>query len=172
MDEGRVAVPYDATWAERAAHECARLAEMSSGAEHVGTTSIPGCAGRPVIDLLVGVRMLDRRADLVAEALRARDYEIVPSRFPGALALHRHGSTQFDVFLVEYGGREWKRAIALRDYLRRNGDEARSYARGLKEAEAAASTAGAPDAYDAAKQRLFTRFGGRAEQWRRTHPRG
>ena len=171
MSEGRTAVPYDARWAELAAHECGRLATVSGAAEHVGTTALPGSPGRPVIDLLVGVRLLDRRSGFVLGALEAQGYERAPSRMPGALGLRKRGATDFDLYLVELGGREWKHALALRDYLRHHTDDARSYARALKEAQAAASATDDLAGYDAAKAGLIAMFGSRADQWRLSHPR-
>ncbi len=170
MNEPRGSVAFEIQWTEVAAHECSRLATVSGGAEHIGTTALLGSPGRPVIDILVGVRMLDRRADLVVSALAEFGYEPVGSRWPGALALRRRGSTDFDVFLVELGGREWKRGLALRDYFRRNGDEARSYVRLLKEAAAAA--ADDVPAYEEAKQRILQTFGSRADNWRLAHHSG
>jgi GrpB-like predicted nucleotidyltransferase (UPF0157 family) len=172
----RTAVPYDTAWAERATHECARLARVSGGAEHIGTTSIPGAHARDVIDLLVGVRMLDRRADLVLPALVELGYVPQTSRMPGAFAFEKREATAFDLFLVELNGREWKRPLALRDYLRRHSDDARAYTRALHEAAAAAATHADEDAQDAAYQeaklQLIAKFGSRADQWRLSHPRG
>lgn len=172
MQEGRTSVPYDARWAELAAHECTRLATVSGGAEHIGTTALPGSPGRPVIDLLVGVRMLDRRAAPVQEALAEQGYAPSASPIPGAVGLRRRGAFDFQVHLVELGGREWKRALALRDYLRRHSDDARTYTRRLKEADAAASASGDAAVYDRAKAELIRTFAGRAERWRLAHPRG
>ncbi|MBM3676992.1 MAG: GrpB family protein [Actinobacteria bacterium] len=169
MSEGRQTVPRDTRWSELAALECARLATMSGGAEHIGSTAVPGVGGldHHVIDLLVGVRMLDRRADQVVSALGGLGYEKTSSRMPGAVALKKRGAIDYDVFLVELGGREWKRATALRDYLRRHGDDARTYARGLREAMAA----GDEEKFEEAKQALIALFTHRAEKWRLTHPR-
>lgn len=171
MHQGRIAVPYDARWAELGARECTRLATVSGGAEHIGTTAVPGCLGSPVIDIMVGVRLLDRRGALVLGALEEMGYTRTASRLPGALALERRNAVAFDVFVVELGGREWKRATALRDYLREHIDDARAYGRGLKEADAAAAVAGDDAVFDAAKQALIATFTARAEKWRLAHRR-
>lgn len=172
MDTGRDAVPYDAHWPELAAHECARLATVCSGAEHIGTTAIPGAAARPVIDLLVGVRMLDRRADLLLGTLVEWGYEPAPSPMPGAIGMRRRGAVDIDLFVVERTGREWRRALALRDYLRRHADDARTYVRALEEASVAARAAGDPAVLAAGKAKAIATFGLRGERWRLTHPQG
>ena len=102
--------------------------------------------------------MLDRRAELVLGALAELGYEPAPSRMPGAIGMRKRGATDFDVYVVELDGPEWKRATELRDYLRHHGDDARAYGRGLKEAEASALRRGRPEAYEVAKAGLIAKL--------------
>ena len=98
-----------------------------------------------MIDLLVGVRMLARRAELVLAALEEMGYVPATSRLPGrARPSSGVTSADFDLFVVELGGREWKRAIALpRLPARDTSTTPVPTAAGLEEADAAAALAAA-----------------------------
>lgn len=55
---------HDPRWPARFRAEAAALQEciapwISGGIHHVGSTSVPGLAAKPVIDILVGVESLD-----------------------------------------------------------------------------------------------------------------
>jgi GrpB-like predicted nucleotidyltransferase (UPF0157 family) len=86
-DEKAEVLPYDPRWAQLAASERARLAGLlepllAGGVQHVGSTSVPRLAAKPVIDLMASVRdpaahhahdreaYTDAKAQFVADALR------------------------------------------------------------------------------------------------------
>lgn len=89
---------------------------------HIGSTSVPGLAAKPVIDLLLGAPTLaeieTRIADIMALAYEYRPhYEAqIPQRryfvktIPSGLRIHVHG--------VETGGRIWLDHLRFRDLLR------------------------------------------------------
>jgi GrpB-like predicted nucleotidyltransferase (UPF0157 family) len=58
-----VIAPYDPAWPERFAVERARIAaalgERALRIEHIGSTSVPGLAAKPIVDILVEVATLD-----------------------------------------------------------------------------------------------------------------
>jgi GrpB-like predicted nucleotidyltransferase (UPF0157 family) len=69
MDEIEI-VDYDPRWPGLFAAEAARLRRTLDpdlvGLEHFGSTAVPGLAAKPIIDILVAVRSLERaRADTV-----------------------------------------------------------------------------------------------------------
>src|SRR4051794_922946 len=55
-----IVVPYDPSWLDRFNTEAARIAgalgENALAIEHVGSTSVPGLAAKPIIDILVVVK--------------------------------------------------------------------------------------------------------------------
>lgn len=62
MVEPIVIQDYDPTWPaefERLRARLSALGELSLRVEHVGSTAVPGMAGKPVIDLVVVVRHTD-----------------------------------------------------------------------------------------------------------------
>jgi GrpB-like predicted nucleotidyltransferase (UPF0157 family) len=139
-----VVVPYDAAWPSRFRREARRLEVALRGAtpviEHIGSTSVPGLAAKPVIDLLVGVRSLDAFAGH-ADRLSACGYEYVPA-YEATLPERRffrrrlHGLRTHHVHVVELNGPGWRRYLAFRDRLRADAALAANYAR-LKSALAA-----------------------------------
>ena len=71
-------VAYDPAWPRLYEEEAARvrsaLGEDVVAIEHMGSTAVPGMAGKPVIDVSVGLRRLELSADQVA-AVEALGYE-------------------------------------------------------------------------------------------------
>lgn len=138
--EGRVVSPvriveYDPRWPEMFEEDRRRILEVAgayvTGVEHVGSTSVPGLAAKPIIDILVGVRKLSYALACVSP-LYAIGYEYVPRveillperRFfrrgrPDAGTHHLH--------MVEEGGEFWRRQLLFRDYLRAHPEAAREY---------------------------------------------
>jgi len=151
---------YDANWTVLFKEEAYRLhSAFGSSAlrvEHVGSTSVPGLAAKPVIDIQVSVaslaprgRYMDVMATLGYRHAALGDFDLVYPFFrkPAELPSTHH------VHLCEAGGeQEWKH-LAFRDYLRTHAQTAQEYA-ALK-CELArkhdASTLQAMEAYSLAK---------------------
>ena len=124
---------YDAKWPALFEEEAQRLrtafGALALRIEHVGSTSVPGLAAKPVIDIQVSVaslvphgRYVDTLATLGYRHL-ALSFDLVypffhrPAEFPGTHHVH----------LCEAGGeQEWKH-LAFRDYLRAHSQVARDY---------------------------------------------
>lgn len=120
--------------AEKARLEAA-LAPYVLAIEHVGSTAVPGLAGKPTIDILAGLALL-ADAPSVIPRMKALGYEYVPEfekdiperryfriRTPG----EREGEDLFHVHMVEIGSDFWERDLLFRDYLRSHPDAAREY---------------------------------------------
>lgn len=137
-----VVAPYDAGWPERFEQQRAIVApamgDLAVAIEHVGSTSVPGLAAKPTIDLAIGVHSMDK-ARAATEPLftagfaRAQDnfadwrYFDVANHAPGE-NVHLH--------MVPFGGARWNRYLLFRNYLRAHPTDADAYAR-LKRALAA-----------------------------------
>ncbi|RRR99531.1 GrpB family protein [Glycomyces terrestris] len=131
--------PHDPQWAVRAAAERAVLAPILApclveGIEHVGSTSVPGLAAKPIVDLAVTVRDLDLAAAEVGPDLAAAGWHFVPPdldgrpwrRFfvkPDATGRHREAH----LHLIAAGHPRWSEQIRFRDALRCDGALARRY---------------------------------------------
>jgi GrpB-like predicted nucleotidyltransferase (UPF0157 family) len=125
---------YDANWPVLFAEEAHRLRTAFGPAalriEHVGSTSVPGLAAKPVIDIQVSVasvvphgRYVETMATLGYRHVALGDFDLVypffhkPTEWPSTHHVH----------LCEAGGeQEWKH-LAFRDYLRAHPQVAREY---------------------------------------------
>lgn len=122
---------YDPAWPGRFEREAARirvlLAERVLLLEHVGSTSVPGLAAKPIIDILLGV------ADSADEAA------YVPPMEEGGYVLrirepewHEHRvfkgpDTDVNLHVFSADSVEIERMLAFRDRLRTHDDERRRY---------------------------------------------
>jgi GrpB-like predicted nucleotidyltransferase (UPF0157 family) len=123
--------PYDAAWPAEYEREAAKVrAALGEGArvlEHVGSTSIPGMAAKPIIDIVLGVA---DSADETAyvPALTAQGYRL-HIREPD---WHEHRLLKGDAPVVNLhvftvGDHEIERMVAFRDRCRRHPDELALY---------------------------------------------
>jgi ribonuclease-3 len=136
IDEPIAVVAPDPQWPQLAAEEIARLrgALGDIAVEHIGSTAVAGVEGKPIIDLLAGVREL-------SPALRIPDYEACgEAGVPGRLYFRKRGPAAFNLHLVLRDGELWRDALAFRDYLRAHPDEARRYVERKREAVAAGAS--------------------------------
>jgi GrpB-like predicted nucleotidyltransferase (UPF0157 family) len=126
-------VDYDEGWPRRARSEIRRieaaLGPVAVRCEHIGSTSVPGLAAKPIVDLLVSVGSLEPR-DAYVEPLEELGYLFVPdpdspdrhffARPPERPRTHH-------VHVCRAGGLEELRHLAFRDYLRAHPEEAAAY---------------------------------------------
>jgi GrpB-like predicted nucleotidyltransferase (UPF0157 family) len=125
-DERITVVPYDPEWQGRFDAERARLEQtlapwLDQGIHHVGSTSIPGIASKPCIDMIAGIRDLEG-AKAAFEPLRSRGYLYSPHR--SGIAHHfykpttRQTERMFGLHLTVPGSDLWRERLAFRDALR------------------------------------------------------
>jgi GrpB-like predicted nucleotidyltransferase (UPF0157 family) len=118
---------YDPVWAATFEHErtCLHgvLGALVLTIEHVGSTSVPGLAAKPVIDLLVGVRSLPEARSCCIEPIQALGYTYLPqyeSWLPGELFFRKGppGPWTHHVHMMEPAHPHWDELLLFRDYLR------------------------------------------------------
>ena len=108
----------------------AAIGEWLVDIQHVGSTSVPGLAAKPVVDIMPGLRTLDDAEQIIAP-LEALGYEHVPASqddIPDRRYFRRGIPRLYHIHAVEAGGDFWKRHIAFRDYLRAHPETAAEYA--------------------------------------------
>lgn len=126
-----IVVDYDDEWLERFERErmliAGALGDLAVSIEHVGSTAVPGCAAKPVIDIMIGLRTLAEGERCIAP-LEAIGYEF---RGDGGIAEHlffRRGKPRtHHLHMVERGGSYWNEHIAFRELLRTTPELAREY---------------------------------------------
>jgi GrpB-like predicted nucleotidyltransferase (UPF0157 family) len=119
--------PYDANWPLAFAAEAASirrvLGESALRIEHVGSTSVPGLAAKPVIDIQVSVLDLGQ-VESLSQGLASIGYTRIslgefdrvypffqkPAEWPASHHVH----------LCEAGGEQERKHLAFRDFLRSN----------------------------------------------------
>ena len=127
-------VPYDAGWPATFEAEAIRLrtalGTLALRIDHHGSTSIPGLAAKPIIDIQVSVGALQPIA-AYGERLQAIGYVHVPHPDDSFCPFfHRppRWPHSYHVHVVERGGAEERRTLAFRDYLRDHAAAAGEYA--------------------------------------------
>ena len=158
-------VPYDPGWSAGFEAEAIRLraalGTLAVRIDHHGSTSIPGLAAKPIIDIQVSVAAL-LPIEGYAERLETVGYVHVP-HLDDSFCPFFHQPSQWPhshhVHLVERGGAEERRTLAFRDYLRDHDEVAREYER-LKHdlVMRFATTRESPDAYSRAKTAFIERI--------------
>jgi GrpB-like predicted nucleotidyltransferase (UPF0157 family) len=88
-----VVVDYDPAWPGWYARQRDAILAVDSGwvvaIEHFGSTSVPGLAAKPVIDIVVAVRDVEQDGAGLADAVRSLGYEPFDAGMPGRLMLTR-----------------------------------------------------------------------------------
>jgi GrpB-like predicted nucleotidyltransferase (UPF0157 family) len=132
-----VVVDYDPAWPERFRGEEAKiraaLEEAAIAIEHIGSTSVPGLAAKPIVDILLVVEDSGEEASYLP-ALEETGY-VLRVREPDFHEHRMFRTPEKDVHLHVYsaGSPEIERYLLLRDRLRENGEERDLYVRTKRE---------------------------------------
>ena len=159
-------VTYDPRWPSAFDAEAVRLRDalgpLALRVDHNGSTSVPGLAAKPIIDIQVSVAALHPIAPY-GERLRTAGYIHVPDADDSFCPFFHRPSEwphTHHVHAVQTGGAEERRTLAFRDYLREHADVAREYAR-LKQhliGELAPTDLDSREAYARAKSAFIERI--------------
>ncbi|MFB9905936.1 GrpB family protein [Allokutzneria oryzae] len=97
--------------------------------EHMGSTSVPGLAAKPTIDIVAGVRSVELDAPAVAEAMRPLGYAPMDTGMRGRLFLYREvdGRRTHHLHVVPEDELAEFNELLLRDWLREHPDDAARY---------------------------------------------
>jgi len=125
-------VDYDPSWprlfAEISAEVSILLGDLVLSTDHIGSTSVPGLAAKPKIDL-DAVAISDDVLPVAIEAVRAADFV-----FHGDTGEQRWAFTRdcegygFKLYLCGPDNRAHRERILFRDYLRDHPERAKAYA--------------------------------------------
>jgi GrpB-like predicted nucleotidyltransferase (UPF0157 family) len=132
-------IDYDPAWIGRYVTEAHRLREAlgpgPAAIEHVGSTSIPGMAAKPIIDILAAQPQA-HSLDVIVHRLSGIGYLYTPEsevddpdrrvfrKGPADMRLMR----THHLHLTDIGGQYWRRILAFRDWLRTHHEDADTYA--------------------------------------------
>ena len=159
---------YDPRWPAMFDEERARLdaaiGEWAADIQHVGSTSIPGIAAKPIIDIAVHLNLLVDALKCITPLVEHLQYEClgefgIPDRIyfrkgtatplRGQSAGHDGAGRTHQIHMYPLGHDQYAKQITFRDYLRAHPEASREY-EALKR-EFAARHAGDIEAYADAK---------------------
>lgn len=135
MSQHITVVDYDPLWAKKYKEESVSikdiLADNGMAIYHIGSTSVPGLAAKPIIDIMVAVRSLEK-VDCAAEAFSKIGYEYLGEfGIEGRRYLRKGGDErthQIHIFQMD----DWNnigRHLAFRNYMRTHEKERTEYAK-------------------------------------------
>jgi GrpB-like predicted nucleotidyltransferase (UPF0157 family) len=136
LESGVVRVePYDEEWPVLYLEEAARVTEVLAAhgvtivLEHSGSTSVPGLAAKPIIDILGG-REPETPRERVIEALQGAGYTYRGEQgIPGRDFFRRGDPRQYHLHLTTIGSTFWHDHRDFRDHLRSDPEAVTEYAR-------------------------------------------
>ena len=163
-------VPYDERWpawfAEVAAQVAGALGPVALEVAHFGSTSVPGLAARPILDVQVAVADI-ADTDSYVPALAGLGFErfhfaeLPTDDYP--LFVPADGTNEVHIAVCQLGGWQHRRHLAVRDYLCAHPDEARAYEQAKRHAAEVAQ--GDRATYSAAKNDFVVGLEPRATAW-------
>lgn len=109
-----------------------QILPASAVIEHVGSTSVPGLAAKPIIDIMVGLPDF-AQADSLVPQVQSLSYEYVP-QFEVEMPFRRYfrketaGVRTHHIHMVATSSEFWNRHLSFRDYLRAHANVAAEYA--------------------------------------------
>jgi len=119
---------YDELWVDRYLEHSGRIAAALVASdvviEHIGSTSVPGLAAKPIVDIVVAVDDITAEEDYL-EPLLAAGY-VLRVREPGH-RLVRTPERDVHVHVYERGAAAVDEYLLLRDHLRRDDDDRALY---------------------------------------------
>jgi GrpB-like predicted nucleotidyltransferase (UPF0157 family) len=126
---------YDPRWPVLFDEERKRLRRVFGPAlpiEHIGSTSVPGLAAKPIIDILAGVPSLPKAKSIYIEALLALGYTYIPEYetwLPAELFFRKGipGPWTHHLHVMEPSNPRWQDFLLFRDYLRLHPETASAY---------------------------------------------
>jgi GrpB-like predicted nucleotidyltransferase (UPF0157 family) len=121
---------YDKDWPAQFEQEKARVVSALGIDEgcvvHVGSTSVPGLAAKPIIDMMVGIPAVEeagRRVTLLEDI----GYEHRGETVPGTLYIRKETPRRYNLHLTEHRGVFWEDHLLFRDHLRAHSDSRERY---------------------------------------------
>lgn len=134
-------VDWDPSWPRTFLAERERLREQFSrtgvatevvAIEHIGSTSVPGLAAKPVIDILIGLRRWPASDALVAAVVGAGYRHTGESGVAGRHFFKDAPSSAAprtrQIHAVRHDGSLWRQHLRFRDHLRANATDRDAYA--------------------------------------------
>ena len=130
-------VDYRPEWPKLCEQELDQLEDIIgpyvADIQHIGSTSVPGLAAKPIIDIMIGVDALAIADHFCVKPMVDNGYEYVQayeSQIPHRRYFRKsdqEGKRTHHLHLVEVDSQWWERHILFRDYLREYPEDRDAY---------------------------------------------
>ena len=124
--------PYALEWARLFEGEAGRIraaiGPYALDIQHIGSTSVPGLAAKPIIDIGIAVADFDEAARCVQPLVALRYQYMGENGIPRRHYFVRGDPRMYHVHMNERASADWQQTIRFRDYLRAHPDVAAAYA--------------------------------------------
>jgi len=96
--------------------------------EHIGSTAIPNITAKPIVDILIGIKIYPPNEDMLKVMKDTGYANWDEAGIEGRIYLtKRNPDCFFNCHIVQYESDIWNNNILLRDYLIKHEDEAMAY---------------------------------------------
>ena len=131
MEDPIVIVDYDANWSHQYEQEKSQvitaLGDSIADIQHIGSTSVPGLAGKPVIDMLLGLKQIPPSPTQVLSLENLGYLYLSEFGIPERHYFRRGMPRTHQIHAVRIDSGFWQRHILFRDYLRVHPQAAQEY---------------------------------------------
>jgi GrpB-like predicted nucleotidyltransferase (UPF0157 family) len=133
MPDKVIIVPYDPQWPDLFASQGAdlrgALGDVALRIDHIGSTSVPGLAAKPIVDVLISVASFEP-LDAYLIPLQGLGYVHRPDNPDLSKRYFREppGTRRTHIHVYRAGGWPEQLALLFRDYMRAHDEDARRYA--------------------------------------------
>lgn len=126
-----VIAEYDANWSSQYEQEKSQIIEALGDTvidiQHIGSTSVPGLAAKPIIDIILGLEKIPPSSTQII-SLEALGYLYCGELgIPGRHYFRRGMPRTHQIHTVRVDSDFWQRHILFRDYLRKHPQAAQQY---------------------------------------------
>ncbi|AZV67933.1 GrpB family protein [Bacillus cereus] len=164
-----VVVPHENHWSEKFQMEADRLKTAMPETvkiHHIGSTSVPGLAAKPIIDMIMEVESIER-VDRWNERFIELGYIVKGENGISGRRFFIHGTEEkrlYHLHVFEKGNPEIVRHLAFRDYMMAHCEEAEAYATLKKELAEKYTNDGT--LYTEGKNEFVRNVDEKAKEWR------
>lgn len=131
MKDPILVVDYDANWPSQYEQEKNRILDALGNTvvdiQHIGSTSVPGLAAKPVIDILLGLEQVPPSQALVFSLETLSYFYYGELGIPGRHYFRRGVPRTHQIHLVQVDSEFWETHLLFRDFLRAHPNAAQQY---------------------------------------------
>ncbi len=126
-----VIVDYDANWSSQYEQEKSRILDALSDTvtdiQHIGSTSVPGLAAKPIIDIILGLEKIPPLSNQIVSLEALGYFYYGEFGIPGRHYFRRGMPRTHQIHAVQKNSDFWQRHILFRDFLRSHPQAAQQY---------------------------------------------